>query len=81
MNLVEQLPVLVIVLLTGGYYWPNFGWYVALAQIVGRISYSFTYILYGPNSRKFGALLGGLSLNALALATLGLIINNFIKFV
>eukprot|EP00347_Sterkiella_histriomuscorum_P010709 403375226 len=56
LNLVEQLPILVVFLLVNGLIVPYLTVWIAWYSVVGRIIYTVGYIWKGPDARLLGAI-------------------------
>merc|ERR1712046_92859 len=70
-NAVEQLPMQVVFLLVEGLFFPILTVFVSWLLVGARLIYIISYVKSGSDARRFGAQIGGIPLNLLALATLG----------
>ena len=73
-NLVEQLPIMLTILLISGLILPKITMYVAFLNVGARLIYTTLYVSLGSDWRKLGGIFGGLPLNLLMLATIGILI-------
>jgi len=68
-NFVEQLPLILVYLLVGGYVLPRFAVVVGVLNVIGRFIFVVSYAFKGSNARMIGGIMSNLPLYILGLST------------
>jgi uncharacterized membrane protein YecN with MAPEG domain len=75
-NFFEYLPAILVFLLIGGLVFPKVAVVVGFVFAFFRFVYSYHYVKYGSDARKFGAVAGTAPALFLGVASLGSLVYN-----